>query len=227
MDNHYHLLLESVEGRLAALMQHLNGTYGRGFNRRRGRVGHLFQGRFGANLIDREEYFLQVVRYIELNPCRAGLVLDPADWEWSSFRPRLVSEKAPACLSLKSVLGRFGPSVECRSRYRRFVLAGLADDSMQRQLHEETIIGSAKFVSRHSERARKLEDERRVPVHQRIAGRPELAELLRGLAGDNRRSHAIRAFSEYGYTLTEIARQLEVHYTTVGRWVRRAECDNA
>jgi hypothetical protein len=227
MDNHYHLLLESVEGRLAALMQHLNGTYGRWFNRRRGRVGHLFQGRYGANLIDQEEYFLQVVRYIELNPCRAGLALDPADWEWSSFRVRLVPEKVANCLNLEGVLARFGPSSHCRSRYRRFVLAGLADNSMQRRLHEETIIGSASFVSRHSERARKLEAEIRVPVHQRVADRPELAELLSGLEGADRRSHAIRAFSEYGYTLTEIARQLGVHYTTVGRWVRRGECDNA
>jgi hypothetical protein len=227
MDYHYHLLLESVEGRLAALMRHHNGTYGRWFNRRRGRVGHLFQGRYGANLIDREEYFLQVVRYVELNPCRAGLVLDPADWEWGSFRARVMSETAPACLSVTSVLGRFGPSNGHRDRYRRFVLAGLADELMRRRLHEETIIGSAEFVSRHCDRARRLDVEQRVPVHQRIAARPELAELLSGLKGDDRRGRAIQVFSKHGYTLTEIARQRGVHHTTVGRWVRRDECDNA
>src|SRR5436190_16688153 len=80
MGNHYHFVLQTREANLSSLLRHINGVYAQRFNRRHSTVGHLFQGRFHAVLVDRDAYLLEVCRYVELNPVRAGLVSDPAAW---------------------------------------------------------------------------------------------------------------------------------------------------
>ncbi len=86
MDNHYHLLVETPEGRLAGGMRRLNGVYTQGFNRRHERVGHLFQGRYRSIVVDQESYLLELSRYVVLNPVRAGMVKRVEEWAWSSYR---------------------------------------------------------------------------------------------------------------------------------------------
>jgi REP element-mobilizing transposase RayT len=73
MDNHYHLLIETPRGNLSAGMRQLNGIYTQRFNRRHGRVGHVFQGRFKAIVVERESYLLELCRYVVLNPVRTAL----------------------------------------------------------------------------------------------------------------------------------------------------------
>ncbi len=77
MSNHYHLLIETPEGNLSQGMRQLNGVYTQRFNRNHERVGHVFQGRYKAILVDADNYLVQLIRYIHLNPARAGLVKDP------------------------------------------------------------------------------------------------------------------------------------------------------
>ena len=87
MRNHVHLLVTPETRRGPAhMMQELGSWYVRYFNQRHGRTGTLLEGRYRSTLIDSERYFLACARYIELNPVRAGIVDDPADFEWSSFR---------------------------------------------------------------------------------------------------------------------------------------------
>ena len=76
MSNHYHLLVQTPEGNLSAGMRQLNGVYTQQINRVHGHVGHLFQGRFKAVLVDQESYLLELARYVVLNPVRAGMVAD-------------------------------------------------------------------------------------------------------------------------------------------------------
>jgi putative transposase len=85
MYNHYHLLIETSEANLSRGMRQLNGTYTQHFNKRYHRVGHLFQGRYKSIIIDKENYLLQLSRYIVLNPIRANLVENPKGWSWSSY----------------------------------------------------------------------------------------------------------------------------------------------
>lgn len=228
MGNHYHLIVESVTGRLSRAMQYVNGSFGRHFNERRGRVGHLFQGRFKASLIERDTYLLEAVRYVELNPCRAELVSRPELWDWGSFRPRLLLEDVPDCLCTETVLETFGPTRERRRRYREFVLAGLSNLAVPSRLAEETILGSKEFLSTQAERAREERGRRRVPTAQSHSDRPSLSHLL-GDAHDRqrRRAAAVEACAVHGYTMSAIADYLGVHYTTVSRWVCSAECDNS
>ncbi len=74
MTNHYHLVVETVEANLSAGMRQLNGLYTQRFNRRHGQVGHLFQGRYKAILVQKEAHLLELSRYVVLNPVRAGMV---------------------------------------------------------------------------------------------------------------------------------------------------------
>ena len=93
MGNHYHLLIETPEGNLSAGMRHLNGVFTQGYNKMRKRVGHLFQGRYTAILVDYKAYFLYLCRYIVLNPCAAKFVKKPEDWKWTSYRATAGLEK--------------------------------------------------------------------------------------------------------------------------------------
>ncbi len=79
MDNHYHFVLHTRQDNLSWLMRHLNRVYTQAYNRRHGKVGHLFQGRFKAILVDRDAYLLEVCRYVELNPVRAHMMAGPGD----------------------------------------------------------------------------------------------------------------------------------------------------
>ncbi len=95
MDNHYHLLVETPESNLCRGMRQINGLYTQGFNRRHGRVGHLFQGRYKSILVEKDSYLLQLSRYIVLNPVKAGMVKAPEDWEWSSYQSTAGLSTAP------------------------------------------------------------------------------------------------------------------------------------
>ena len=72
-------------------MRQLNGVYTQIVNRAHGRVGHVFQGRYKAILVDKESYLLELARYVVLNPVRAGMVDNVADWPWSSY-PVMIPE---------------------------------------------------------------------------------------------------------------------------------------
>jgi len=85
MPNHYHLFVRTNRGKLHRFMQELNGRFGARFNKRHNRVGHLFQGRYRAILVQSDAYAMDVARYIHMNPVRAGLASSPSCYRWSSY----------------------------------------------------------------------------------------------------------------------------------------------
>jgi putative transposase len=121
MPNHYHLLVETPEADLSAGMQEINGAYGRWFNRLHGFVGHVFQGRFKALVVESDGHLLHLTRYIAWNPVRARLCLSPSDWRWSSFG-ELVRLPEPRLQCSGRVLSFFGQDeARARETFRRFV----------------------------------------------------------------------------------------------------------
>src|SRR5208337_2606050 len=96
MSNHVHLLIETPKSPVSKIMQLINFTYTHYFNRKYGKVGHLFQGRYKAILCDRDEYLLGLVRYIHLNPVRANIVSLPHEHLWSSHSEYLGLKKGLA-----------------------------------------------------------------------------------------------------------------------------------
>ncbi|MGH8609509.1 MAG: transposase, partial [Gammaproteobacteria bacterium] len=105
--------VETVDGNLWRGMRQLNGVYTQRFNRRHGLVGHLFQGRYKAILVQKDTYLLELTRYVVLNPVRARMVADPAEWPWSNYRAVVGEAPAPRWLDTDWLLGQFGGS-ECR-----------------------------------------------------------------------------------------------------------------
>ena len=130
LPNHLHVLLRSEHATLSRLMHRVLGGYAGTFNRRHHRHGHLFQNRFKSIVVEDEPYLLQLVRYIHLNPLRAGLVTDVAtlDHDRWTGHSRLMGFIEDGWQDVDSVLGRFGTRVgEARHAYRRFVLEGVGD----------------------------------------------------------------------------------------------------
>ena len=127
MPNHFHLVLDAEVEQLSLGMQHLNGKYAQRFNRVHGFRGHLFQGRFHSEPIRTEAHLPTSVRYVVLNPVRAGLCDDPEQWRWSSYGASIGLAPVPPFISLSRLLACFdrNPS-RARHLLRAFVEAALA-----------------------------------------------------------------------------------------------------
>jgi putative transposase len=127
MSNHIHLLVQVADVPLSRIMQNLSFRYTRWANWKQERSGHLFQGRYKAVLVDGDEYLLELVRYLHLNPVRAGMTKDPFEYPWSSHRAYCGGENIPwLCTDL--TLSAFGRRRDtARRKYREFVLEGLGE----------------------------------------------------------------------------------------------------
>jgi putative transposase len=178
MGNHYHLVLQAHDGRLSALMRHLDSVYTQSFNRRHGLVGHLFQGRFKSVLVDRESYLVALCRYVERNPVAAGLVGSPALWPWSSCRAHLGLEPAPAWLAVSElqrfVLGREPAGARDRSIAIRRYAAWIEEpqdadkDFWAEHLRGQVFLGDERFADSMRGRAAPAQSAARdVPMRQR------------------------------------------------------------
>ena len=225
MENHYHLLAETPQTNLSRGMGWLNGVYTQRFNRRHERVGHVFQGRFKAILVERDSYLLELARYIVLNPGRAGLASAPEGWRWSSYRATAGEQAAPRWLSVNWILDQFGNSeMPAQNRYRQFVTAGLDQASPWHNLRGQVLLGTEPFVQALAPRLAAVQDMTETPRAQRFAHRPALPSLLPGADGHSRaqRDAAIRdAHISHAYTLAQIARHVGLHYATVSRIANR------
>ena len=94
MTNHVHLLLSpGADDSASMMMQRLGTRYVGYFNRRHGRTGTLWEGRFHSSLVQDERYLMICHRYIELNPIRAGMANVPSDYPWSSHRANAFGEQ--------------------------------------------------------------------------------------------------------------------------------------
>jgi putative transposase len=121
MRNHVHLLVQTSEPNLAAGVQRLHGLHAQAFNRRHRHSGHLFQGRYAAVPVRRDNQLLTVMRYIALNPVEAGVCDEAAEWRWGSHAA-IVGGTAPSWLDVPGVLAYFGADGgDPRRRYAEFV----------------------------------------------------------------------------------------------------------
>jgi putative transposase len=221
MGNHYHLLLETPDGNISQAIRQLNGVYAQSFNRRHGRVGHLFQGRFKSKLVEKDTYVLTVSRYIVMNPVRADLVTRPSDWEWSSYLAHVGRVKPPTFLNIDWLLAHFNTSDRLRAQdaYCRFVHdCPSGSDSEQ---DTNPIFGSDDFVKSFRKRLTKAARHKEIPRLQRFVARPTLEHIFKGCSDRGIRNSRIRvAHVEHGYTMTSIAKHLGLHLMTISRVVR-------
>jgi putative transposase len=124
MPNHYHLVVTTPNADLSQGMRQINGVYAQTFNRRHDRSGHLFQGRYGERQIRSDRHLLEAIRYVALNPVRAGLASRPEDWLWSAHA-ELCGRSTKRLVSAGELLGHFAPDDDTALlRYRQFIDAG-------------------------------------------------------------------------------------------------------
>ena len=192
MTNHEHLFVETPEPNLAAGMQYLNGSYTGWFNRRHRRHGHLFQGRYGGHLIEQEGHYLEVSRYIHLNPVRAGMVDRAEDWAWSSYPGYRWARRSLPWVTYERVLADFGRDLAgARRAYARFVGAAVAEPppSPFADAVAGLVVGSAAFVAR----IRRLLDDQpadeALPALDTLRRRPSLERIAEVVAAHFGRGH--------------------------------------
>ncbi|PCI51137.1 MAG: transposase [Moraxellaceae bacterium] len=135
MPNHIHLVIQVAEEPLSKIIQNLSFRYTRWINKKQSRSGHLFQGRYKAILVDADSYLLELIRYVHLNPVRAGLVKKPKDYIWSGHRAYLGKEILP-WLETDWVLSQFAKRLKtCRERYETFVHNGI-EEGYRQEFHK-------------------------------------------------------------------------------------------
>ena len=224
MTNHYHLLVETVDGNLSKGMRHLNGQYTQRFNRRHKMVGHLFQGRYKAILVQKDTYLLELTRYIVLNPIRAGMVDDLKNWQWSSHPAVVGLDASPEWLDTDWLLSQFTKYRKTAiKRYHRFILEGRGVNSPLKQVRHQLLLGDDLFVGQFNQQM-KHEELCEVSRAHRKALAPSLLEFQQRY--DERNEALARAYVSGAYTMAEIGKHFGVHYMTVSRAVRQFEDDN-
>jgi REP element-mobilizing transposase RayT len=229
MGNHYHLVVHTRQANLSQLMRHVNGVYTQRFNRRHGLVGHLFQGRFKAILVDRQSYLLEVCRYVDLNPVRAGLVAQPADWPWSSYAAHTGMHAGPPWLDSQALWSTLlgdpattpAQAALGAGRYADLVRAAPGLRLWDEGVHRQLVLGSEAFAERVLAQAGASQPGNG-PRHK-----PEGKPLQVWLSSCATREQAFwNACHHGGYTMTRIASEvgLSVQQVSrlVARWNRRA-----
>jgi REP element-mobilizing transposase RayT len=219
MSNHYHLVVETIDGNLARGMRQLNGAYSQYFNRRHGLVGHVVQGRYKAILVQKESYLLELARYVVLNPIRAGMVASLADWEWSSHPYFMRPEGKPSWMETDWLLSRFGNDrTGARHAYNAFVMNGRGLLSPLREVRHQMLLGDSAFIARHLNAAEPDRLDGIVRTQRRC-----VAMSLEGYAAQYSRSDeaVARAYASTAYTMQQVAGHFDISISTVGRIVKR------
>ncbi|MBI2551647.1 transposase [Candidatus Uhrbacteria bacterium] len=222
MNNHYHLLIQTPDANLSAGMRDLNGEYTQMYNRIHHTVGHVFQGRFKAFIIEKEPYFLEVARYIVLNPVRSRSVRHPSHWKWSSYEGTAFSRRPNRLLFADDLLHSFSKDKrKARILYRAFIDEGIGGPSPFNRAAHRLILGSPQFISAMWEIAQDAEEKWEIPKTERMISRPSLPDLFDDVSTQDERDLNIRLARERaGYSLSEIARHLHLHRSTIGKIFR-------
>jgi len=201
MGNHVHLALERGSVSLSRIVLALHSAYSQRFNRRHGRVGHLFQGRFKSFLVEKENYLLALIRYIHLNPVRAGMVSHARAYRWSSDRYYRAAA-GPDWLDLDVVLSMLAPRRSLAvGRYRRLVDETAESEYDEAETPAPSIQGSDDFalrMIRASERSIKWRANWTIELVVEAAAR-SYGLTVQDLKGRRRRDHCSQARAVAAY----------------------------
>lgn len=218
MDNHFHIVVETAEGNLSAGMRQLNGVYTQWHNHIHDRVGHMFQGRFKAVVVQRESYLLELARYVVLNPVRAGLCALPELWPWSSYRATVGTVPPPEWLRTAWLLSQFGSQpATATGAYIDHVRAGIGCSSVWGDLKSQLYLGDEDFACRLQQQTQSKVNHTEIPRAQRRAAAPPLTHFV---TLPERNSAMAQAYATGCYSFKEIGQAFSLHYATVSRVVQ-------
>ena len=200
-------------------MRELNGVYTQRFNRVYQRVGHVFQGRYKAILVQKEAYLLEVARYVVLNPVRARMVRSAGDYPWSSYRAMIGEDAAPEWLETRAIFTAFAQTeAGAVEGYRSFVAAGKGQPSPWESLKQQVFLGSDAFVEAMQRKVPQDRDLREVPQAKRRPIPLSLPDYERAHADRNQAIKA--AYASGGYTMQEIGDYFRLHHSRISKIIR-------
>lgn len=219
-----HLLIETPESNLSQGMRQLNGVYTQRFNHSHRRVGHVFQGRYKAILVQKETYLMELARYIVLNPVRAGMVRFAKDWPWSSYRATAGFVNCPPWLMIDWLLAGFAQrKSRAIEKYRAFVEGGKGQSSPWQSLKNQIYLGNETFVDDMQCKMAADVNLDEVPSSQKR----QVAKSLDYYASlsSERNACIYQAYLSGGYSMVEIAKYFGLHYSSVSKIIKRAEAN--
>jgi putative transposase len=221
MPNHFHLLVETPEGNVAEFMSRLLTRYAQYFNRRYDYVGHVFQGRYGARVCDKEAYFLELIKYLELNAYKskslAGGVLGA--WKWSSHRYTMMPKSQwPVGVrrGFQEILDRFSQdAIIARKRYAEFLSDGLKNAHWEDfyKTKDGRFLGNDVFIEKTKRQANE-------PKRQRVRTYRKLTSIEQ-LIGEVTQLSGLSAHQLGGPSRAQLLNQWRIAFVCVGRFLYR------
>ncbi|QMT61688.1 addiction module toxin RelE [Legionella sp. PC997] len=195
------------------------GVYTQRFNRTHNRVGHVFQGRFKAILVDKEGYLLELSRYIVLNPVRAKMVTSPDEWKWSSYQATTLKESKPNWLHTDKILCLFSEDVAVAiHKYREFVIDGITSKSPWSDLKKQIYLGNDEFIN---EMLKKIDPQMNLIDIPKTQYEPENYTLKEIEQKTSTRNEGIQvAYKSGQFSLKEIGEYFCLHYSSVSKIVK-------
>ena len=223
MGTHYHTLLDTPRDNLSEFIRTLNTEYSKAFNRRHQRVGHTFEQRFESLVVQRERYLRRVARYIALNPVKARLCRDAADWPYSTHRATAGLEDAPSWLYLDWLRWAFRADMlpDAQRRYQAYVRDPVG---LTWSFDLTAALGTARFKRAVVESLERCGENRPIPVECRRCAQPPLEQVFSREELDSRSRDALILIAHvtHGYRLAQIAAFLAVAPSTVSKALTRA-----
>lgn len=220
MGNHFHLVLHTPRANLDRVMHCIDSLYARYVNWRQRLTGHLFEGPYTAILIDNTCYLRNAIAYVLRNPVEAGLVQTAEQWPWSSYNATMgKGSRGFLTLSWLPML-YVAPTLE---ESRALLAEHVANEQAEyADLVRSVAEGSNEFKKRARAVIGATLYRAALPRAYRSLGRPSLSELFVDARRAERRTTILRAHIVHGYLLSEIARFLELHPTTISRIVNES-----
>ena len=234
MSNHIHLIIQTCVVQLSKVMHHLGSHYARYINRTHKRIGHLFQGRFKSILVDENNYLSELVRYVHLNPVRAGIVLSPENYPWSGHLA-YIGLKEIAWLYQDWILSKFhSDEIIARQLYTEYLNKGIGENSQEKFTkgsHQGRILGNDLFFEKTIKKATDQESTR-VTLNSLIMTVVDTLKIsLTAIKSNRKTSELSRArgiitflVREHSHiTLKELALFLEKDHSSLIRLASRTE----
>ena len=199
MVNHYHLLVQTPDANLSRCMRHINGIYTQRYNARNGCDGTLFRGRYKSIVVDADSYLLELVRYIHINPLRAGIVTKLDDYEWSSHKGYVSKAKKWEWLYKNYILGMFSKDKRSQiTAYKRFISSEESEELIHyySKKNMPSILGDKVFVKLLKDSFLKKKKEKEIPESTKLC--PEVIDIKQAVCAYYQKEEADLLMSRRG-----------------------------
>lgn len=189
-------------------------------------MGHIFQGRFKAILVEKDNYLLELSPYLVLNPVRAKMVLTAVDWPWSSYRSTINLRTSPSWLSTDFILSVFSPNKSMAiQKYEQFVNEEIGRNTPWKNLKNQMYLGSDSFVN---DMQKKIEHDKKciyIPHSHYMPVKGSLKEFAD--KSPNRNECIKLAYVSGQFSLAEIGEYFGLHYSWISRIVKGNDFEKA